>query len=511
MRKIKQILRYKWVAGQSNRTIARAIKVGRETVSDYLFRAKRAGLHSWDQVSEMDEGTLEQRLFPNSDKDGKRVSGKRMPNWQDIRRELGKSKGVTLLLLWQEYYAVEPGTAYSYSQFCYYYRVWNGKLPAAMVQTYKAGERLFVDYAGETVAYVDRATGETRYAQIFVASLGLSNYTYAEAQKDQKLSSWISGHIKALKWLGGVPQIVVPDNLKSGVTSPSYYEPEINPTYDALALHYGFVVIPARRRKAKDKAKVETGVQTVERWVLAPLRNMKFFSIQEINEAMAPLLEQLNTKEMKHLEKSRRGLFEAFDLPALGPLPKSNFETAENKLTTVGLNYHVKYKKHGYSVPYRLIKETVEIRATADTVEIFHKGTRVASHLRDDTPGSYTTCETHMPPNHRWRNKEWSTQKFLQKAQSIGPQTYHVIQTVLRSKRHPEQGYRACLGILRLSGKYGEERLERACDRAARYNLYTYKQIHNILKNNMDMTAPVPQPSKATEAHEHIRGQAYYH
>lgn len=507
MRKAKQVLRLKWEAGLSNRAISRALKVGRETVREYLHRAKEAGL-TWEQVQQMDEGAIEEKLFPASDTKG-RGSGKRVPDWSMVREELGRHKGVTLRLLWEEYYSIEPETAYSYSQFCHLYRIWSKKLPSVMVQVYKGGEYLFVDYAGQTVPYIDRVSGEEKRAQIFVASLGASSFTYVEAGQD--LVSWISGHVNAFGYFGGVPEIVVPDNLKSGVKSPCYYEPDINPTYDELSLHYGFAVIPARVRRPRDKAKVETAVQVVERWILAPLRDRTFFSIEEINEAIGPLLERLNSKVMKHLEKSRRELFESIDRPRLKALPAHSFEYAERKSARVGINYHVTFNKHYYSVPYSLVKETVEIRATDRTIEVFYKGGRVASHLRDDTPGGYSTCTSHMPSKHRRRKQEWSPERFIRWAQKIGPWTCHVVKTLLGSKRHPEQAYRSCLGVLKLSDRYGEARLEAACKRAAQFALYAYRHIHNILKNNMDVTDPNIKEPRATTSHEHVRGQQYYH
>jgi len=293
------------------------------------------------------------------------------------------------------------------------------------------------------------------------------------------------------------------------VKSPSYYEPDINPTYDDLSLHYGFAIIPARVRKPTDKAKVETAVQVVERWVLAPLRNRQFFSIHEINEAMRPLLEEVNNRQMKHLGKSRRQLFEELDLPALGPLPKYAFEYAERKRCRVGINYHVQYDKYYYSVPYTLIKEEVEVRATSTTVEIFHKGTRVASHMRGG-PSRYVTSDAHMPGEHQRRKQEWSPERFIRWAEHIGPGTKNVIMHHLTSKRHPEQAYRVCIGILKLSEKYSEARLEAACNWALSHDIYSYKRISNILKNGMDQVQSDNTPT-ATRVHQHVRGSAYYH
>ncbi len=507
MRKVKQILRLKLQAELSDRAISRSVNVSRDTVKEYTNRALAAGLTDWGRVSTMTEAELEQLLFPPRSRT-MRDKKLRTPDWEKIHVELGR-KGVTRYLLWQEYIQEDPATAYKYSQFCNLYKEWTGTLPAEMVQVYKGGEYLFVDYAGVRVPWLDKETGEEKKAQIFVATLGASSYTYAEAQPSQNIESWVTGHINALEFFGGVPEIVVPDNLKSAVKSPSYYEPDINPTYDDLSLHYGFAVIPARVRKPRDKAKVETAVQVIERWVLAPLRNRQFFSIHEINEAMRPLLEAVNNRQMKHLEKSRKELFEALDLPALRPLPEYAFEYAETKKARVGINYHVCYDKYYYSVPYTLIKEEVEIRATSRTIEIFHKGSRVAFHKRGG-PQKYVTCSLHMPDEHKRRSQEWSSERFIRWAGKIGPGTKTVITHLLGSKRHPEQAYKVCMGILKLSDKYPESQVEAACKRAARYEIYSYQRISNILKNGLAQEESSSEP-KATRPHQHVRGSSYYH
>jgi transposase len=507
MRKVKQILRLKLQADLSDRATARSVKASRDTVREYLDRAKAADLLTWDQIKDMAESDLEKLLFPPRTGDLESNSY-RLPDWKEIHQEL-RRKGVTRHLLWHEYLQEDPATAYQYSQFCNLFSQWQSKLPAEMVQTYKGGEYLFVDYSGLTVPWTDRNTGEEKKAQIFVTALGASSYIYAEAQIGQALECWIKGHVNALNFLGGVPEVVVPDNLKSGVKSPSYYEPDINPTYDDLSLHYGFAVIPARVKKPRDKAKVETAVQVVERWVLAPLRNRQFFSIHEINVAIKPLLEDINNRQMKHLEKSRKELFEALDVPALKPLPSNAFEYAERKKARVGINYHVLYDKYYYSVPYTLIKEEVEVRATSTTVEIFHKGQRVASHIRSNDLRKYKTCSSHMPSEHQRRCQEWSPERFMRWAGKIGQATRTVITHLLGSRRHPEQTYRTCIGILKLSDKYSEERLEAACSRAADYELYSYRNIQNILKNGMEK-AETQRTAKASANHKYVRGSKYY-
>ena len=506
VRKTRQVFRLKWEGCFSNRAIARACKIGRATVRDYLDRAEKAGL-SWTQVEQMNEADLEDALFPKA---ADRSKGKITPDWSYINQEL-KRKGVTLRLLWQECYQSNPQAAYSYSQFCNLYRSWSKKLSPVMAQSYKGGELLFVDYAGLTIPYVYRISGEQKKAQVFVAALGASSYTYAEAQKGQDLNSWISGHVNSFEYFGGIPEIVVPDNLKSGVTSPCYYEPDINPTYDDLSLHYGFAIIPARVRAPRDKAKVETAVQVIERWVLAPLRKRTFFSVDEINKSIELLLEEVNNRVMEHLEKSRRELFESVDRPALRPLPNRPYEYAERKSATVNINYHVTFNKHYYSVPYTLIGKPTEIRATANTVEVFYKGERVASHMRDNRPGKYSTKSSHMPSNHRRRIEKWSPDRFIRWAGKIGSHTCQAIQVLLSSKRHPEQAYKTCIGTLKLADKYSPERLEAACRTAIRFNLYSYRQIHNILKNKMDKREQDEINHRPTSVHEHVRGAQYYH
>lgn len=509
MRKVKQILRLKFQAELSDRATARSVRVSRDTVREYVERARVAGLLEWEQISQMAESDLDRVLFPQrtEEAEGRRY---RIPDWKEIHQEL-RRKGVTRQLLWREYFQEDPATAYKYSQFCNLLSKWRSMLPAEMVQSYKAGEYLFVDYAGLSVPWTDPDTGEEKKAQIFVAALGASSYTYAEAQPGQDLENWINGHVNTFEFIGGVPEIVVPDNLKSGVKSPSYYDPEINPTYDDLSLHYDFAVIPARVKKPRDKAKVETAVQVVERWVLAPLRNRQFFSIHEINQAMWPLLEEINNRQMKHLEKSRRDLYEALDRPALKPLPCHGFEYAERKKARVGINYHVQYDRYYYSVPYTLIKEEVEVRATSNTIEIFHKGQRVASHMRGTTLQKYITCRFHMPSEHQRRCQKWSPERFVRWAGKIGSKTRKMITHLLGSRRHPEQAYRSCMGILKLADKYNEARLEAACNLAMDNGLHGYRHIRNILKNGLDKVQTTEEPRKATTNHRNVRGAGYYH
>lgn len=507
MRKIHEVFRLKFACGLSDRQIARSCSIARSTVGEYLHRFASAGL-SWPLPPELDDASLERLLFPLPPVIT--VSDRPVPLWAHIHQEL-KRKGVTLALLWEEYRAAHP-QGYQYSYFCDLYRAWRGKIDLVMRQDHRAGEKLFVDYAGQTVPIVDRHTGEVLFdAQIFVAVMGASNYSYAEATRTQTLPDWIGAHVRTFAFLGGVPEIIVPDNLKSGVTKPCRYEPDINPTYHAMAAHYGTVVIPARVKKAKDKAKVESGVLLVERWILAALRNRTFFSLSELNEAIRGLLERLNSRPFQKLPGSREKMFESVDRPALRPLPGTPYVYEEWSYARVGIDYHVDVDGHFYSVPYALVKKQVEIRATAATVEVLFKGNRVASHARSFLKGKHTTLSEHMPSSHR-RYAEWTPERILRWAATVGPQTEAHVAAIMEHRPHPEQGFRAALGIMRLAKQYGNDRLEAACKRASKYRLYSYKGVSNILKTGADrLDERKNTPAVPPIVHDNIRGPGYYH
>jgi transposase len=371
---------------------------------------------------------------------------------------------------------------------------------------------MFVDYAGPTIPIVDRLTGEVLFeAQIFVAVLGASNYTYSEATRTQALQDWIMAHIRAFEFIGGVPEIVVPDNTKTGITKACRYEPDINPTYHALASHYGTAVIPARVRAPKDKAKVEKGVQLVERWILAALRNRTFTSLAELNGAIKTLLERLNARPFQKLEGSRKSLFETLEKPALSPLPETPYLFAEWRYARVGIDYHIDVEGHFYSVPYALVKKKVEARYTATTVEIFFKGNRVASHLRSYRKGKHTTTPEHMPSSHR-RYAEWTPQRILRWAAGIGPETEKYVAALMENRPHPEQGFRAALGIVRLAKQYGNERSESACKRASAFRIYSYRGVSSILATGADKKGNKREAPAGPEIlHDNIRGPGYYH
>lgn len=416
---------------------------------------------------------------------------------------------MTLGLLWQEYKAVHPN-GYQYSQFCNRYRIWSGALDLPMRQTHRAGEKLFVDYAGQTMPVVDRKTGEVHEVQLFVAASGASSYTYVEGTWTQTLPDWIGAHVRCFAFMGGVHEIIVPDNLRAGVSSACRYEPDLNPTYAELARHYGCAIVPARVRKPRDKAKVESAVQGVERSILAPLRNRSFFSLAELNHAIWERLDEYNRKPFQKLEGSRRSVFEELDRPALKPLPAQPYEFAEWKQATVNIDYHVDADGHYYSVPHALVRQRVDVRLTATTVEVFHKGKRVASHFRTPHKGRHTTVKEHMPKAHQ-QYLEWTPQRILRWAGKTGPATAEVVEHILSSRPHPEQGYRSCLGILRLGKLYSAERLEAACQRASALNAFSYRNIDAILKNGLDQQ-PLPQPSPPAPAihHDNVRGPEYY-
>ena len=506
MRKIKEVLRLKWSKRLSKRRIASSCGIARPTVSEYLRRAESAGL-TWRLPASLDDTRLERLLFPPPPHLPAPVRG--IPDWARAHQEL-KQKGVTLFLLWQEYRAAHPD-GYQYSWFCERYRAWRGKLDVVMRQDHRAGEKLFVDYAGQTVGVTERATGEIREAQIFVAVLGASNYSYAEATWSQALPDWIGSHVRTFGFLGGVPELVVPDNLRSGVSKAHRYEPDVNPTYQDMASHYGVAILPARVRKPRDKAKVESGVLVVERWILAALRHRQFFSLTELNTAIGELLEKLNTRPFRKLSGCRREHFEQLDRPALKPLPAQRYVYAEWKQARVHIDYHVAIGGHYYSVPYTLIKKAVEVRITRNTVECFHRGNRVASHRRSYAKGRHTTVAAHMPESHRQAG-EWSPRRLMQWAAKTGPATEKLIRTVLGSRKHPQQAYRSCLGILRLGKAYGDERLEAACRRALTLGSCRYKSIESILKHRLDEQPLEEQQELALpESHDNLRGPSYYH
>jgi len=509
MRHVREVLRLKFVGGVSTREIARRVGVAASTVRETIKRFQAAGL-TWPVPQEMTDAALETRLFAAA---GTKQGHRRLaePDWAEIHREL-KRKHVTLSILWDEYIERHP-EGYRYSRFCELYRRWEGKLSVTMRQTHVGGDKLFVDYAGDTVpVIVDRLTGETRPAQIFVAALGASNFTYAEATWTQGLSDWIGAHTRAFAAIGGVPRLLVPDNAKVAVIKACLYEPQVNRTYAEMAAHYGSAVLPTRPHRPRDKAKVEVAVLIVERWILARLRHRQFYSLAELNAAIAELLQRLNEeKPLRRLGRTRRQLLEELDRPALKPLPIEPYVFAQWRVCRVGIDYHVEVDKHFYSVPYRFARAEVEVRLTSRTVEIFAKGERIAVHQRSSGNGKHTTITEHMPSSHR-RYADWTIARIRRDAALIGPATAALCDLILEHRPHPEQGFRSCLGILRLARPFSVARLEAAAARAIEIGALTYGSVRSILDHKLDRHAVDRRPADgAPILHPNIRGARYYH
>jgi transposase len=507
MRKIVEILRLAREREWSIRQIAESVGVPHSTVGDYLRRFQASGL-PWPLPPELDQAALEARLFaPSSSKAVTRA----LPDWASVHRELQR-KGVTLQLLWQEYQRAHPDGAgsYQYTRFCILYRAWAAQLDPVLRQEHKAGEKAFVDYAGQTIDIVDPATGEIRDAQLFVGVLGASSYLYAEATWTQTLRDWIGSHVRMLEDFAGVPALIIPDNLKAGVTHACYYEPDVNRTYHDFAVHYATTILPTRVARPRDKAKVESGVQLAERWLLAPLRHHTFTSLGALNQELTRLRAVLNDRPFQKLAGTRRTLFTTVDQPALRPLPPTPYEFAEWKTAKVNIDYHIAVEGHLYSVPYTLLRATVDVRLTATMLEILHQGKRVAVHVRDVRKGGYTTDPTHRPKSHQ-AHLEWTPSRLVRWGESIGPATSHVVTMILERYPHPEQGYRACLGLLSLSRRYTAARLEAACVRAQTTGATSYKSVKSILTTGLDQTPHEEPPTlKLPASHAHVRGAAYY-
>jgi len=506
MRKIKEVLRLKFEAGLTYDDIGRSCNIGHTTVGEYLSRAHEAGLR-WPLPEDMDDNLLEKLLYPRSPN---RVTKRPLPDWIYIHKEL-KKKSVTLFLLWQEYKETYPD-GYEYSWFCRNYKEWAGKIDVTMRFNHLAGEKLFVDYAGHTIPVIDKRTGEIRESQIFVATMGASNYTYAEATWTQSLPDWISSHVRTFKFLGGVPEIIVPDNIKTGINKSCRYEPDINPTYQEMASHYRCVVIPTRIRSPKDKAKVETGVKIVEQWILARLRNITFFTLTDLNKTIRNLLYDLNTRPFQKMPGTRETMFEDLDKPALKPLPLKPYAYAEWKKAKPHIDYHIEVKGVYYSVPYQLAGKQLETRITQHIIEVFYKGKRVASHQRSYDPSRrYITVREHMPRNHQ-KYLDWTPQRIINWASRTGKATAQTVEVVMKSRSHPQQGFRSCMGIISLGKEFTQDRLEAACSRALAIGSPSYKSIHAILKKGLDRLPPqkeVPQQTSFIN-HSNIRGPEYY-
>jgi transposase len=459
----------------------------------------------WPLVLELSDAALERLLYRS---EAPVEKPRPQPDWAAVHLEL-KRPGVTLQLLWEEHRAAHPDS-HGYSRYCEIYNGWKSRLTPTMRQTHVAGQRLMVDYAGKTLEVIDGRTGEVHVAQLFVAVLASSNYTYAEATFTQSLSDWIGSHTRAFSFFGAVTAIVVSDNLKAGITKACFYEPNVNRTYAEMAAHYGTAIVPARPYRPRDKAKAEAAVLLATRWVIAKLRNRQFFSLTDLNAAIRDCVTQLNDRHSRHLGTSRRALFEELERSTLKPLPDQPYVFAEWKECKVGIDYHVEIDKHYYSVPHHLLREKVWARITARTIEVFCRGMRVAAHVRSSSNRGHTTVREHMPSSHR-RYADWTPERLRHQAGEIGSHTSALVETILRERAHPEQGFRACVGILRLAKSYGRERLEAACCRALEIGARSYTSLNSILKNNLDRKRPATPADGPAIAHDNIRGPTYFH
>lgn len=512
MRKIREVIRLKYERKLKHRAISASTGISKGSVSDYLKRATNAGL-TWEQAKLLDDVQVEHLLF--------KVVGRNEPpgrapidfNW--VHHELRKT-GVTLQLLWVEYREQlrdDPRglIAYQYSQFCDLYRVFRKKADLSMRQVHRAGEKLFIDYSGKKPVIVDRDTGEVTEVELFVAVLGASSYTYAEATRSQKLGDFIGSSVRTLEYFGGVPQIAVPDQLRSAVKGPDRYDPELNPSYAEFAVHYGMAIVPARPRKPKDKAAVENAVLIAQRWILACLRNRVFYSLDELNVAIAELLERLNHRPFQKLDGCRRSAFESIDQPMLQPLPARRYELSLWKKARVNIDYCFDYDGRIYSVPHALVGERVDIRATVTTIEVFHKARRIVSHRRCyGRKGTATILEEHRPKSHR-QYGDWPPSRVIDWARSVGPSAGQVVEHILQSYPHPEAGYRSCMALIRDAKRYGPQRLDGACRRALSIDSPTRKSVQMILKRGLDRM-PDDEPDETPERihHENVRGGDYY-
>lgn len=506
MRKIRDVLRLKLDAKLSIRQISASTKVSVGAIQKLLHKTEALNL-SWPLPDSLTDEQLAKLFYPAADT--KASARYQIPDWAAVHQEL-KRKGMTKQLLWEEYTQQYPNRCYSYSQYCDRYLHWNKQQKRSMRQLHKAGEKCFIDYCGQTVPIVNHSTGEIRHAQVFVAVLGASNYTYAEATESQSLPDWLQSHVRTFEFFGGTPEMLIPDNLRSGVSKACRYDPELNPSYQQLAEHYQLAVMPARPYKPKDKAKAEVGVQIVERWILARLRHHSFFSLAEVNQCICALLEELNLKPFKQLPGNRKEAFDKLDHPALKSLPLHPYRYVAIKKVKVNIDYHIQYEQHHYSVPHQYVDEKLELHAGDQLVQLYYRQQLIASHPRKRYPGM-TTDEAHMPKRHQ-KHQQWTPGRLKQWASSIGPDTLKWVSQRMEEKAHPEQAYRLCLGLLSLSRQYPAQRLNGSCKIANQEGLAKLKQIKSILASNRDQ---LPEPEEGTtrlsQDHENIRGPHTFH
>jgi transposase len=507
VRKIKELLRLRFELGLGQRAIARACSISQSTVHEYLSRAAEAGI-VWPLKQEWDDQTLNLALFGER-RVPLRLLTHLLPDFSVLHQELQQHPHVTLQLAWQEYREANP-EGYGYSRFCELYGRWRRKQDVVLRQEHKPGEKGFVDWAGAKIPVHD-VTGEVWQASLFVMVLGASSYTYAEATRDQQMTAWLSAHIHAFEYFGGSPRLLIPDNTRTGVSRACRYDPDLNPTYQEMAMHYGIGVVPARPYRPRDKAKVEVGVQVSQRWIVAVLRHQKFFRLEDLNRAIRENLERLNHRRFKKREGSRASLFASLEKSTLRALPAERFDMSQWSRARVNIDYHIAFDANLYSVPYNLVQEQVEVRATPTTVEIFHKGQRIASHVRGRRREEVFTQKEHRPKSHQ-AHLEWTPSRMLNWAEKIGPHTARLCERILSEKPHPEMGYRSCLGIIRLAERYSALRVEAAAQRALISGACRFKSVESILKNSLDqqpLTTEPPSPP-AAPPHDNIRGAEYF-
>jgi transposase len=510
MRCVRDVLRLHF-ENLSSRKIAEGANCKRTTARDYVARLLRSDLKSWEQVCAVSDADLEIALgFKKHQEHGPRLA-KFMPDWLEVHRELTKNKNVTLSLLWAEYKELHA-SGYQYTQFCSHYNLWSKKLSVVMRQNHVAGEKSFVDYC-EGICFTNTETGEIIQTQLFVGTLGASSYTFAESTMTQALPDWLMSHVRMFEFFGGVTEITVPDNLKSGVRKPCFYEPVLNESYRDLAGHYKTAIIPAHVRKPRQKAKVECNVLVAQRWILACLRHRTFYSNQEINDAITPLLEKLNHRQMRHVKKSRRELFLELDSPALKPLPPTRYEFSQWKKVKVNIDYHIEYDFHFYSVLYTHVGRELMCRSSESAIELFLSGERIASHRRSYVKGKHTTLDEHMPASHRAMGR-FPPSRLIAWGTSIAPSVGQLVEKILSSRRHPEQSYRSAMGVIRLEKKYGKIRLEKTCTRALALCAHSYRFVSDMLKNNTDQLIADHGNKPVTPDignKPNVRGRGYYH
>lgn len=509
MRKLREILRLRLQAGLSIRAISRSTKLSVGGVQKLLSRAEALSL-TWPLPAELDDARLAELFYPGADT---HASPRReAPDWAAIHEEL-KRPHMTRQLVWEEYTQRYPNRCYGYSQFCDRYRDWLARQQRTMRQTHTAGEKCFVDYGGDTVPVIDAGTGETQPAQLFIAVLGASDYTFAEATWTQTLPDWLASHTRGMTYFGGVPAAIVPDNLRSGVSRACRYDPDINPSYQQWAEHYQTAILPARPHKPRDKAKAEQGVLLAQRWILARLRHHQFFALDELNRHIATLLDELNHRPFKRRPGSRHAAFETLDKPALKPLPPQPYEYVHIKPVTVHIDYHVLYQQHYYSVPHQYVGERVELQASDSLIELYFHQRPIATHARRDGYG-FTTDPAHMPERHR-AQQQWSPERLKRWAAQLGPDVHTWVRHQLERRAHPEQAYRTCLGLLQLSKRYPASRLNAACQRANQAGLVRLKQVTHLLESNQDRLPDTPDADTLTtptlpQDHENVRGPHHF-